>query len=283
MFRKPKLKNGNQQEIISKFLGSSEDWNLGLSFDYFIDWSQNPPKLNNVYYIKNCFNNKFNIETDLELLKENNILELEKFNIDCFKDKKLVTLNFNEFQFSEDMLIVCSKLKDNQINTVNITLNNLKSNIIKNTGKKFTIGSKGLIWYTTMLEKGLSTSEACYPGDCDCLMLNDNNEPIGIIEFQKRTNNEQTFLNEYMFENLYYGNQKIKFDRLMILAKEFTDKHIPLYILHYHTSDNVKKIALEEIDLDLKRRKNLIEFNYLDTKEKTLKQIKDYILNQSKI
>lgn len=66
-----------------------------------------------------------------------------------------------------------------------------------------------------------------------------------------------------------------------MLAKQFQTKEIPLYVLHYHTSNKINKIALEKINLKTKSSMYVKEFPYLINKEKTLQSIKDFIINFS--
>lgn len=275
---KPELKNEKgDKEITSTFLGSSESWDLGLSFDYFINWSTK--KLEETFYLKRCWNKE---KPTIEEINKENDKELKE--LDKLKKNVFYILNFNEKEFSQDMEIYISKRENNlmkkETTTIPYTLNSLMKRIIRLSGREFKIGEKGLTWFTTELEKGLSKTNACYPGDCDCMILKDN-KPVAILEFQKRTTEPETFLKKMMFEELYNGNQKVKYERLIMLAKQFQTKEIPLYILHYHTSNKVEKIALEKINLKTKKSMYVKEFPYLINKEKTLQSIKEFIINFS--
>ncbi|WP_057566934.1 hypothetical protein [Paraclostridium sordellii] len=248
------------------------------TFDFFIKWNSNKSsgELNTTIWLKRCLevydkNLGINIK-DVNLIKnkliENNSSDYISSNSNFFKynnlDAKFMIIKDKPdekktdckcFDIYENTPLVFSypvSLNLSSSELKSFTLNQLKNELIANSGGYFKI-NKPLNYSDTYLEHYLSKTAkdtgATWPGDCDLLLYNKNNECICILEFKKCTSYGNIPIENQSFIN-YYSKDRSKFMRLGILREYFSTiqgHNVPLINVFYPTTDE-KLIKLEVID-----------------------------------
>lgn len=265
----PKSLKGSQVKL-SKFLGSSDDWfsdkNM-ITFDFFVEWDKDnsySSPLNKNIFIKRCVNKQFYDHFEKydfnsspkdqikfnDVFNEVNVLQEKISNLAVSNANLLL---FKEEEYKDNMKITLVESLNKNATSKAITLDNLKSSVYSMSGNKdIFMGTKGLIYATTELERGLSKTNTVWAGDCDALCLNENNEPLFIIEYQKISTDEMVEFNKsshinYLVESKE-KNQEKKFKRLLILSENISKEKVPLIVLHYPTSQYINKFVFEIID-----------------------------------
>jgi hypothetical protein len=251
-----KIFNNNETtEKINTKLGQSDSWFTSIyglktfSFDFFIKWNDN---FSNGVVQKDIFIKK----TAFDKESENYLSTLNDKDIFYFQELSemndyLLPLGFNVHQFSfkereplSTISILDTTINNNSVKHQVLSKEKIQNLILTLTGKSFHIGSKGLHYYTTQLEKDLSLTNTPYPGDCDAILFDEKTkQPICIIEYQKNNNiSTDKEIEELTIDML--TNQKLKIIRLELLAKKLS---IPFLVLHYGTNDNLTTVKVEDV------------------------------------
>ena len=269
MIHKPSLAKCDNRNIKAKkhpYSGDPEDWlsnellskfNISaVSFDFFINWSDNTTS--SEIWIKRIVDR--NVQTwpiaDNEMLL--------KWIYDCDSEQAISDLSYfcgqnnlklNYFLFKDvdwnnsDGGIVNVTL-DNEGNLVGanqISIEELKERIKSQSGGNVSVGRKGLFYGLSTLECYLSKTDAAWPGDLDILLLDDNKDPLAIIELKKHTLGSS--INNQKLSNYYPSKDARKYDRLAIFRNYLQTSHdLPIIVLYYPTNTNENLIKLEKID-----------------------------------
>lgn len=248
-------------------IGEPEEWfsevflgNLGLfgvSFDFFVDWSNHT--LSNEFWIKRLVTRE-QIPSRLpgtiaSLIQAcdgelpNRMMQFAAPMNKTVKYKLFRDEDWWEIALDKECMLDVTLTDQGQVakKAEGQSLRDLKKEIQRLSGGTVKIGKKGLTYSYTRLECYLSKTDAAWPGDIDMLLLNQSCRPVAILEFKKHTLGNQPMEN-YLFSR-YYSNKKDKrkYDRLAILRDSFHEE-IPIYILYYPTTTNVKNVLIEQIN-----------------------------------
>lgn len=258
--------------------GGPDDWfnlvlleqnNLfGISFDFFVDWSKNVA--DNEIWIKYILDNKvsydeFIADCNQILITDIGFREIAGFYNFCRKQ------NLNPFYLvfndDQDWTSETSSVLKVQVTSINEDNKNIESSVSEvkiqelrevikqKSGGPVKIGSKGLIYGTSLLECYLSKSDSLYPGDMDMLIYNSDFEVIAIIEYKKH--NLNTPISEQKLGNYYPYPDGRKYNRLQIIRNMLKVK-TPILVLYYPTKTHFKEGRLELIDGELNKLKTLV-------------------------
>ncbi len=116
-----------------------------------------------------------------------------------------------------------------------LTLNALGKHIQEIRGGAANLGSKGLIYGTSAVECWLSKTNNIFPGDCDCLILN-NGAPAALLEMKKHTLTAPISSN--LASQYYPAPDGRKYDSLFALKRRIEErfnKELPLAVIYYAT------------------------------------------------
>ena len=259
MLIKPVLAKCGDRTILPKMApanASPEEWFsntflvtkglLGLSFDFFINWSTNA--VTPIIWIKRIIHPDTayaEIISDISniLEKEFTLDYLTRFNDFATKNKlspQLVLFHDNQnWNDTQSSIIIVDILKGNnalQFNPAIVTVNNFQEKIKEHSGGPVSIGSKGLIYGTSTLECFLSKTNSLYPGDVDMLLLDADNNVLAILEYKKH--NLSTPISEERLSKYYPEKDARKYNRLAILKdylSAFKKEEIPMLNVYYPT------------------------------------------------
>lgn len=257
---------------------------FGFSVDFFINWTSNPIRLSNEFWIKGYldagvsleminesapksffeFIAKEELEKIFSLLSNRNInVFLILFNDDSDWNNDNSTLGKVSVKKEEEELVFEIEV---------ITLSELKKQIKNLSGGAVKIGAKGLIYGTSKLECTLSKTDSLYPGDAD-LIVYEENEPKAILEFKKHTLDSK--IEDQKLSNYYPYPDGRKYDRLALLRNHLSEgqKNIPIIIIYYPTKpifaigkmeiiigEPQKMITLESSIFDLPKTNTIDDF-----------------------
>mgnify|MGYP003652261582 FL=1 len=246
--------------------GGPEDWlnnsNLtnkklfGITFDFFIDWSSN--SCLNEIWIKKILSEKYNydylIQNHIEIFA--NCFEPDYFKyLSAFSkfysiEPYFIIYNDSLNWSNDDSLLlkvhISYKKEHNKLDTLftfsKIKLSDFKTEIRTNSGGPVRIGSKGLIYGTSLLECALSKTDSLYPGDADLAIINPTGQLECILEYKKH--NLNTSISLQKLSNYYPRPDGRKYNRLAIL-RDFLDKKLPILNIYYPTKPNFSEGRLE--------------------------------------
>lgn len=235
-------KSGSPEEWFTNNLLADRGF-MGINFDFFVDWSTALHTLTEVIWIKQILSpdqkyDDFLIDVKGNLIKrfgESFLRLLCKFSKSYSLKVYFVILN-DEQDWKDPNSIVCMvNLEEGFAFTSEmLSIDNFKTLIKKYSGGPVYVGNKGLIYGTTSLECFLSKTDSAYPGDMDMLLLNENADPVAILEFKKHTLSPD--ISGQTLSKYYPNPDARKYDRLMIF-KEYvlkrTGHDIPLIVFFY--------------------------------------------------
>lgn len=262
MLSAPYLAKCSDRNSMPKFhptSGSPEDWfsdamlsrhnYLGLSFDFFVNWSKQPNVLTPVIWVKRILEPSVPYQKVLENLSD--ILVSHFGNtyftlLDSFRNVNSLSVqliifhdDFNWSDSKSNLLMVDFKGKSEsgfifEGNIVDIEL--FKSIIQSHSGGPIQIGSKGLIYGTSNLECFLSTTTSLYPGDVDLIVFNKKFEPLALLEYKKHTLTSS--ISDQKLSNYYPSPDGRKYNRLSILRDYLgqISPNLPLFNIYYPTN-----------------------------------------------
>jgi len=266
MLRAPSLAKCNDRKSLAKvhpIAGNPEDWfktinfyqrnYYSLSFDFFIDWTKK--SVPNEIWIKSIVND----DVQNWPITNGTILEQEIASIagqTYLSNLRKFSINQNlicNFQLFKDLPssqwgnnpdeIVSFNLLDNSTN-IHSPLT-IQSQIRKLRGTVSNIGPGGLIYGTSTLECYLSTSPDFWPGDVDTLLVDNNHEPVAILEFKKH--NKSSPITQQQLSN-YRNRDKLKYESLGLLRDHFSsDVSLPIFIIYYSTRIEEPNIKIEKV------------------------------------
>jgi hypothetical protein len=275
----PAKTHANTTEPIEWFSTNYRSDFSGLSFDFFINWDKNNILSNQFWIKRNVNKDEFSrqykerwpcinveiLQRALEDCEGRDFLERfgrfsEKLNIEA---KYLIFHDSGNWgEYPSKFVTLSIDAQGNIKDVKKLDLNTIKNEIRRLSGGKVKVTKKyGLKVAHTQLECHLSnfdTTEAAWPGDVDLLMLDINENPIGIIEFKKNTIEpgkhyhrkiEQESLNNY-YKSTGRADDNRKYNRIAIL-RDYLNKDIPIINLYYPTweSDNPEEniIKIEKV------------------------------------
>lgn len=246
-----------------------------LSFDFFVDWSKNPPEIKPIFWIKKILSNKFSyldFLSDLEINIEKSFTSkdfcLFKSLLNTYECEIQLVI-FNDEQDwrnpSSEIILIDIKITDRDILLYKsniVAIENFKNLIKEYSGGSVKIGAKGLIYGTSYLECLLSKTDSLYPGDVDCILFDEEFQPVAIIEYKKH-NLEENITSQNL--GRYYPNPDgRKYDRLALL-KFFLERsihNIPLLCLYYPTDIKFSEGRLELIGGSFKNLQPIFASNF---------------------
>jgi len=259
---KPKLAKCNNRDLLPKenqYAGGPEEWFdqgvltefglHGFCYDFFVDWSINPEKLSNMIWIKRIVDNKIGAELIrncdrgqvIDIIKNSELSkQLPHIARYCNKHKlRIQLLIYREIDWSvspECIVVIEVRWIVNSVKyfVSMIGVSELKERIKMLSGGSISIGAKGLIYGTSLLECYLSRTDSLYPGDVDMVLVDENYNNVAIIEFKKH--NLNTPIRNQTLSNYYPRPDQRKYDRISILSDYFIDKP-KLYVLYYPTKN----------------------------------------------
>lgn len=228
-----------------------------LTFDFFVDWRQSPPPIKNRIWIKrlvkaNCTSwpttDLKSIQSSLDELDGSKYMKA----LGQFGKKYDFLVQYMLFNDSEDWsdshspLVVAEVGSSGQIvKTKKTNLQQVKRVIKACSGGPVTIGSKGLVYGTSRLECSLSKTDSLWPGDADGVLLNENYDPVAILEYKKHTKSGK--IPDQKLSNYYPRPDKRKYDRLVSL-RNYLNADLPIVVIYYPTKRHLKKVKIEIIE-----------------------------------
>lgn len=233
-------------------------WRL-QSFHFFVNWNNTPPTVDDRIWITRLL--RFGQWDRLDNINDSDVLQLFcnsflrqefesleqagalcKFELSAILLPEIPVAEINEATFvwvifrGEDRNFRCGR--------ANVQL--LKDSIQRHSGGPVRVGRKGLTYGTSAVECYLSSTDAAFPGDADAVIVDDNNQIRGIVEYKKHTLDAP--MNEHLATRYYPTPDGRKYQRLQALATRCghaLSNSIPLIILYYSTKEPV--IRLQEI------------------------------------
>jgi hypothetical protein len=244
-----------------------------LSFDFFISWGEQS-YLSDEFWIKRIvikedFSTQFGtswpctnrdvLQTALEVCEGKDFLErYGRFAASLNFEAKYQIFHDsgNWGEYPSKFITLNIDAQGNVGNVKKQDFDDIKNEIRRLSGGEVKVTKQyGLKVANTKLECYLSnedTTASAWPGDVDLLMLDMNDEPIGILEFKKNTvepgkSYHRSIENESL--NNYYrtsgrADDNRKYNRIAIL-RDFLKKEIPIINLYYPTWES--KIEEENI------------------------------------
>lgn len=248
--------------------GSPEDWfsdamlsrhnYLGLSFDFFVNWSSQPPVLTPVIWIKRILESSVSYQELLENLSD---ILVSHFGstyfslLDSFRNINSLTVQLIIFHDDYDWKDPKSNLLKVDFKGMSesgftfegniIDIESFKSIIQSHSGGPIQIGSKGLIYGTSNLECFLSTTKSLYPGDVDLMVFNKKFEALALVEYKKHTLTSS--ISDQKLSNYYPSPDGRKYNRLAIL-RDYLSHHspnLPLFNIYYPTNPSLSQGKME--------------------------------------
>lgn len=271
MLSKPYLAKCSDRQAMPKShptSGSPEEWYrnelllenglLGISFDFFVNWSSDPIALTPVIWIKGILNAENSYE---EVLHNTSEILVNEFGSEylqrllAFAALHNLSVQFIIFRDDYDWNNEASTLlkidatldaqSNLQLNSQLIAINDFKALIQQYSGGAIAIGAKGLIYGTSQLECFLSKTDSLYPGDADLVLLNSDNLPVAIVEFKKHTLSSS--IDKQKLSNYYPHPDSRKYDRLAVLRDYLSGNKpkIPIVVIYYPTGEDFKEGSME--------------------------------------
>ncbi|MCB9044680.1 MAG: hypothetical protein H6550_00945 [Chitinophagales bacterium] len=304
MFKKPFLASCSDRAKLPKentVTGTPENWfnnNLllehslfGVSFDFFINWQTG--MLTPVAWVKRLLTISPDELIDNGNPKSEDIFnELIRFegkeNLVLFckfcehKNIQLQYILYNDSNWSSagnKLFIVSINLKDTVLNynIEVITLTDLQNKIREYSGGPVTIGRKGLMYGTSLLECLLSKTDSLYPGDVDIVIFNTESLAVeNVIEFKKH--NLSTPIENQKLSNYYPSPDGRKYNRLAIL-NNFIGPAKKFICLYYPTGEREhgKLESIETTSAGLVTGKSLVirlpELDNVDTYKEFIRNV----------
>lgn len=221
----------------------------GLTFDFFVNWSARPVCLTPVVWVKRILAaphtySQFIKDLQINLLAEfgaSYLKRLVSFAKSHQLDAQLIIFR-DDFDWkaetTELLLVYVSKGHSGNLffEPFILTLKQLKQRIQLYSGGPVQLGFKGLFYGTSNLECVLSGSDSLYPGDVDLVLLNEADQPVGLLEFKKHSLG--TPITNQRLSNYYPRPDGRKYDRLTVLKDYLSSvkgSDIPLMVLYYPT------------------------------------------------
>ncbi|MFM5460411.1 hypothetical protein [Aeromonas veronii] len=233
-------------------------WHL-LSFHFFVDWRHTPPAVADRIWITRQLRLDFGETLDsiqnadvLEAFRRSVLLQefeiLERAAVACKHKVSVILLpEIPVPEISDDTFIwVIYRGIEGLFCCAKHNVLQLKFKIQQHSGGPVKVGAKGLRFGTSALECYLSSTDAAFPGDADAVIVDDNDQIRGIVEYKKHTLDVP--INQHLATKYYPYPDGRKYQRLQALTTRCRDSlpnPIPLIILYYSTKSPV--IRLQEI------------------------------------
>jgi len=220
-----------------------------ISFDFFVDWSANPLAVGNELWVKRIAQCRV---ADIRLE------DVHAGAIACGDDLQSLSdfaarygfdARYTVFQDGVDWLraperIAVATLRGGTFASgAYRTLERVKSEIRQRSGGPVRMGTKGLTFGTSSLECYLSTTDALWPGDADCVLWSaEENRAVALLEFKKHTLDSP--LDD---ENIrkYMHRDRRKWKRLGLLRDRIS---APLICVYYSTSAREDRLKIEWLE-----------------------------------
>jgi len=254
MLNNPKLALCTNRNILPKRnekSGSPEDWfandllakqgMVGIGLDFFVNWTQH--SLTPVVWIKQVLSVGVGYDQFIRDPKAHLLAKFGQGYIDALNafssryDLSVAFIVVDDLQpWNDPQSVVCrvDMNRELEFKPVLQPIEDFKALIRKNSGGAVHVGNKGLIYGTSGLECSLSHTDSAYPGDIDLLVLDNQSEPIAILEFKKHTLSAD--VSKQTLSDYYPVPDARKYNRLAIF-KEYiankTGRDIPIIIIFY--------------------------------------------------
>ncbi|WGI26194.1 hypothetical protein QEN58_03815 [Halomonas alkaliantarctica] len=233
-------------------------WRL-LSFHFFVDWMQSPPRLANRVWMTRQV--RFEHESEMVEGPKSDLLRLFNQSEDWrfFEDLERVCSNYRHDLSAillpdipvsviteQTPVWVIRRAENTGLGIGKYSVSNLKTAIQRHSGGPVNVGKKGLTFGTSAVECFLSGSDAAFPGDADGVVVDDQNQVRFIIEFKKHTIGDA--LDNHLINRYYPSRDGRKYKRLEALRTHYECVNqfpTPLVMLYFSTREPV--IRLQEI------------------------------------
>lgn len=238
--------------------GEPEQWmtsaNLALlglsaiSFDYFVDWNDNPPRVQDELWVKRVSREPVDHLTPEQVLRGcqacgDDLKALEGFaRAYGFKARVVAFRDKVDWQRAPEPLLFSTLEQGTFDEAKPLSLQDAQDLIRRLSGGPVRIGEKGLMYGTSSLECYLSRTDALWPGDADSVLVNsDFNRAIALLEFKKH--NLDTPLEHENIQK-YMRIDARKWRRLGLLRDRI---EAPLFCVYYSTNPLVNQIKVERL------------------------------------
>lgn len=234
-------------------------WRL-LSFHFFVDWWQSPPKLADKVWMTRQV--RFEHESEMAKDLESKILNMFNQSEDrrYFEGLERICSNYRHDLSAiilpdipvsviteQTPIWVIRRTENADLGISKYSVNSLKQAIQFHSGGPVKVGTKGLKYGTSAVECFLSSSDAAFPGDADGVVVDDQNRVRCVIEYKKHTIDDA--LDNHLINKYYPRPDGRKYKRLEALRSHYERVNqfpTPLVILYFSTREPV--IRLQEID-----------------------------------
>jgi len=113
------------------------------------------------------------------------------------------------------------------------------------SGGRVRIGPKGLIYGTSTLECYLSHTDALWPGDVDCVLIETSSGRVrAILEYKKH--NLESRIEDQSLINYYPRPDARKYDRLALL-RDRLGGDVPIFVIYYSTDPKVGTVKIDYV------------------------------------
>lgn len=233
-------------------------WRLH-SFHFFVNWSHNPPLLENAVWMTRLL--ELNVNEPLERVQSSQVLEvfLASEHADTFASlqrichecqHRLTAIILPEVGIQ--MLAPATPLwkvryseGNNELHVEATTLGGLMNEIQRYSGGTVSVGAKGLIYGTSAVECYLSLTNAAYPGDVDAVIVDTAGHVQCVVEFKKHTLRDP--IADHLVTRYYPRPDGRKYQRLDCLVQHYRqigDATVPFAVLYYATGRPVIRVQV---------------------------------------
>jgi hypothetical protein len=222
-------------------------WRL-FSFHFFVNWSAQSLSVGNRVWLTRLI--KFEDPEEAEATDYPQ-LEMALRTSDVLKEFYELQRTLNKYGIQTEIILLpeipCAKVNDHtsvwtgRISGVNefvlnkLKLSELRTAIQQESGGPIRIGNKGLTYGTSTIECYLSGTDSPYPGDVDCILVDNNDVVRCLIEYKKHTLNDA--IGKHLINRYYPNPDGRKYLRLDALVRRFQERKSPVpFVMLYYSS-----------------------------------------------
>ena len=242
--------------------GNPETWfrsqgfqNRGIrvaSFDFFVNWKE--PSVCNEVWIKRVSDSDDIFKKTAKELRDsisacdgkddcNNLYSFFRHHGITQKYMVFRNIPLSSWGTNSERIVQLdlSLLTDDSISYLSV--DDIQNQIKELRQTSVSIGKAGLIYATSSLETYLSRKPYFWPGDCDILLYDEQNNVLAIVEIKKHTKSSQIAFRDQNIAN-YIDRDRLKYQSLGLLQARFSTK---LFVLYYSVEPEHDYIILEEL------------------------------------
>lgn len=223
-------------------------WKI-YSFHFFVDWNHTPPRIGRRVWLSRAIR----FDSSEEYMSAGRAhVESALLDSESWRDYKALKLALERYALRPEVILlpelpaheisdstriwVCREADDATLDVRQHTVDDLKRVIRRESGGPVSVGKKGLSYGTSAIECYLSHTDSAYPGDVDCLIVDENNNAVCIIEHKKHTLRDM--IGAHLIERYFPYPDGRKYRRLDALVRHFRlfARDLQFVVLYLSTS-----------------------------------------------